>query len=466
MVRARANGHFLDFCIAIDPNYRVNWHLEEIAKELEKIEKGENEYKVLILMMPPRHGKSMTTSINFPAWYLGRNSKKRIITASYSGDLAVEFGGMTRNIFSLNAYKHIFNDVSLKSDEKSKARWLTNKGGSYTSVGIGGATTGRGADIFIIDDPIKNREEGDSEVIRNKHWGWFTSTAYTRLEPGGTVILILTRWHFDDLAGRILGNEELAKLTKVIKFPAIAEFDEVYRKTGEPLWPNRYDLMDLKQIKETIGPYDWASLYQQSPIASALQEFKEVWFRNRDFNEVLRLDTRNFLTIDTAMSKTDSADFTGFCENRVDRQNNWNFRAWRMRLNPKELIDMLFKLYEENGYEKIGIEETVYLDVLKPFLDDEMRKRGKFLPVESLKHNQIRKETRIRGLIPRYASGSVFHITGECRDLQEEQLVFPKGVHDDVLDAAAYQLQLAEENFDDYGGTVIEHTRDNINAGI
>lgn len=154
---------------------------------------------------------------------------------SYSAELALEFGSRTRQLVDSPPYQYIF-DLKLQADEKSKAKWKTSTGGSYISVGVGGAITGRGADFFIIDDPLKNREEADSEVIREKQWKWFTSTAYTRLEPGGKVILILTRWHLDDLAGRILANDEFKKMTKVIKFPAIATENEAHRQENEPLW--------------------------------------------------------------------------------------------------------------------------------------------------------------------------------------------------------------------------------------
>jgi phage terminase large subunit-like protein len=179
------------------------------------------------------------------------------------------------------------------------------------------------------------------------------------------------------------------------------------------------------------------------------QEFQPHYFKVRTQEEVARLNTRNFLTIDTAISQKAHADFTGFCDNSVDTQNFWNLKAWRMKLGPKELIDMLFTLQDRRHYEKIGIEKTIYLQAIKPFLDEEMRKRNKFLPIVELQHNQIQKETRIRGLLPRYESGSIFHIEGACRDLEEEALVFPQGVHDDVLDSTAYQLQIAEQGFYD-----------------
>lgn len=434
----------IDFSILTNPKYKPNFHHELIAKELEKAENNTAAWKILILMCPPRSGKSEEATINFPAWFLGRNPDKEVITASYSAELALDFGGKTREIIGSEEYHYIFGEVSLKSDEQSKAKWKTNKGGSYTSVGIGGPVTGRGADILIIDDPIKNSEEAESQLIRDKHWQWFITTAYTRLQPNGRVVLILTRWHLDDLAGRIMANKEFASRLKVISFPAIAEEDDQYRKKGEALWPQRYDLAELESIKRGIGTYAFGSLYQQSPIISENQEFKKEWIKHRSRQEIEKLDTRKYLTIDTAISKRDEADSTGITRNYVDRENKWNISTLTLKISPKELIDLMFTLYREDHYEKIGIEKGIYSMAIKPFLDDEMRKRNVFLPMVELLHQQTHKETRIRGLIPRYESGSIFHLQGECEELEDEMLMFPKGVHDDTLDSLAYQLQIAE----------------------
>jgi len=445
----QAGRHSLiDFSILTNRKYKPNWHHERIADELEKAEQGKVDWKILILMCPPRHGKSEEVSINFPAWLLGRKSDREIITASYSSELALDFGGKTRDLIRSEEYKLIFGSVALREDEQSKAKWKTNTGGSYISTGIGGALTGRGADWLIIDDPIKNREEAESKLIRDKHWNWFISTAYTRLQPNGKVVLILTRWHLDDLAGRIMANPEFATMIKIMSFPAIAEHDESNRKKGDVLWPSRYSLEDIESIKRAIGTYDFNALYQQHPILSENQEFKQNWFQEIEWDEVRKQNTRNFLTIDTAISKRDASDNTGVCKNYVNKENRWNLKAFRLRVNPKQLIDLLFQWQEQDNYEQIGIEETIYLDAIKPFLEDEQRKRNKFLPIVSLKHKQIAKEIRIRGLIPRYESHSINHIKGECADLEDEALTFPIGLHDDVLDATAYQNQIAEAPFE------------------
>lgn len=445
-VKIACQNKLIGFCVFTNKTYKPAWIHEEIAKQLERVENGE--VKRLMLFVPPRYGKSELGSINFPAWYLGKHPEKEIIVSSYSAELSQDFGYKTRNLVNTKEYQELFN-CRLRDDSQSKAKWLTQEGGGYTSVGVGGAITGRGADILLIDDPLKNREEAESQLIRDKIWNWYTSTAYTRLEKDARVILIMTRWHRDDLAGRLLeAQKDGGEKWEVVEFSAIAEKDEQYRKLGEPLWPEKYSLEALIIAQKTIGIYDWSALYQQHPIATENQEFKPHFFRDRTQEEVNRLNTRRFLTIDTAISKQASADYTGFCDNSVDTANFWNLKAWRLRVDPLELIDLLFTLHNNRRYEKIGIEKTIYLQTLKPFLDEEQRKRNKFLPIVELYHKYQQKELRIRGLLPRYESGSIYHIKGECRDLESELLNFPQAVNDDVSDATAYQLQIAKKPFE------------------
>ena len=200
-----------------------------------------------------------------------------------------------------------------------------------------------------------------------------------------------------------------------------------------------------------VGSYEWSSLYQQDPIDIESQEFKKEWFKHRNWGEVDKLNTRNFLTVDTAISQKASADFTGFIYNFVDDQNNWNLRAWKGKISPGFLINMLFEEWDKYKFEKIGIEKTIYTDSIKSFLDEEMRKRNKYLPIYELSHQNTKKEIRIRGLVPRYERGAIYHIEDTCRDLEEELMRFPKARHDDLSDALAYQLQIAEQPYPDDG---------------
>jgi len=437
--RELSRRRLIDFIKFNFPDYDVNWHHKIIAEKLEAVERGE--IKRLMITLPPRHGKSEICSIQFPAWFIGRNPDKSIIATSYSSELATDFGRQVRNLVDSDEYKHLF-ETRLAEDSTARGRWSTDKGGMYYAVGVGGSVTGRGADVLLIDDPIKNRQDADSPVIRNSVWSWYTSTARTRLSPTGSIVIINTRWHDADLSGMILASEN-KDLWDVVDFPAIATQDEQFRKEGEPLWGNRYTLENLLEIKKDIGSFEWASLYQQTPIDADSQEFKKDWFRPAKWEDVEKLNTSRYITVDTAVSQSDSADYTGVIRNYVDRENKWYIKADAYKINPTELIDLLFKLYEEDRPEKIGIEKTIYLQAIKPFIDEECRKRNKFLPIVELQHNQKSKETRIRGLIPRYESKSIFHIEGRCSALEEQLLRFPKGINDDVVDALAYQSQIA-----------------------
>jgi len=203
-----------------------------------------------MIFVPPRHGKSEIASVNFPAWFFGRNPKKSIIAVSYNGDLAISFGRKARNIVDSAEYKHLFPRVTLAEDSKAAGQWNTNQGGEYTAVGIGGGTTGRGADVFLIDDPVKDKQEAESFTIQDRNIGWYRAVARTRLTPQGAVVVIQTRWHDKDLAGQILEAEDD---WDIIGLPAIAEEEDDHRKTGEALWPQQYPLEELLKIKKELG---------------------------------------------------------------------------------------------------------------------------------------------------------------------------------------------------------------------
>lgn len=403
--------------------------------------------------MPPRHGKSDTATQKFPSWVLGKHPEWPFIVASYSQELATDFGQGTRDLMDSTNYKAVF-ETRLRPDTTAKAKWRTEEGGGYTAVGVGGAITGRGFKVGIVDDPFKNREEADSPVTRESVHKWWKSTFYTRQEGNTLIVLILTRWHDDDLAGRLLKEEiEAGKFAtednehdydkwEILEFKAIAEEDEEYRKKGEALWPKKFSVGKLNRTKRSLGGYEWSALYQQNPVDEENQEFKREWLQYKAWADVQVSTTRKFATIDSALSKGATSDFTGVTRNYVDENNDWNIKCQRYRVGPKALIDLIFTLHKE-GMETIGIEEGVYLSAIEPFMKDKMEEYQIFPNVVVLKHNQIMKETRIRGLIPRYENKKIFHIEDACVDLEEEYFRFPKSAHDDCLDSLAYQNQIA-----------------------
>jgi len=408
----------------------------ELAKELEMVETGETSR--LIITLPPRTGKSQQASVYFPAWFLGRHPDKEVMVCSYGLELAQGFGRQARSVVMGEEYQRLF-PLELDQASAASSRWNTVQGGGYYALGVGGPATGRGADLLVVDDFLKNREEAESRTVKDGIWSWWMSTAYTRLSPDGKVVIVATRWAQDDLIGRLLEQGEW----KIVKFPLIADADEPHRKKGELLWPSRFDRKRVDEIRKTLSTYEFSALYQCQPLSSEHQEFKATMFRR--VPEPAKGEYRNcYLSVDTAVSKADTADYTGYSLLFVTADNRWIVKAWRARHSPLELFDTVFGLYQTYRPERIGIEKTVYLQALKPFIDAEMRRRNVFLPIVELQHGGTAKETRIRGLLPRYESGSIWHVDGWHKELEDELLSFPRGLHDDVADSTAYLAQLAD----------------------
>lgn len=473
MVSQIAKKHLIEYSIATDAGYIDTWFHETLAAILEsalkKLEAGEDVR--IILECPPRHGKSEIATKKFTSWILGKHPDWPIAVASYSSDLATKFGQETRDIMNSERYQKIFK-TRLSKDSKAKGFWKTEEGGSYMAAGVGGAFTGTGFKVGIIDDPFKNREEADSKVVRDSRWDWYRSTFYTRQEGATAIIVIMTRWHMDDLVGRLLeeekkhreaGEENFDQWNR-IKFPAIATEDEDLRKKGEPLWKDKFPIEKLRKTQKALGPYEFSALYQAEPISSENQEFKQSWIKEIGWEKVQALNTRNFATIDPGGKELEN-DYTGVVRNYVDQQNNWNIKAMRVHFNAPEIINLIFQLHEE-GFEKIGIEETVFTKAVKPYFDLECRKRNKFPNIVELKHGGRNKEVRIRGIIPRYSSGSIYHIIGECADLEGEMFVFPKGSNDDTIDSLAYQNDIAEAPISDYAHVRARANRESRRASI
>lgn len=394
--------------------------------------------------MPPRHGKSQLASVYFPAWYLGKNPDKEIITASYSGELAKKFGGETRDLINEVNYKAIFN-LKLKEDSQAKDLWLTEEKGSYTSVGRGGTTTGRGADVLLIDDPIANREEAESKTVREAVWNWYTSTAYTRLEKNGAIIIIMTRWHTDDLVGRVLEKaKETGEIWTRISFPAIAEEDEEFRKKGEALWPAKKGLEELEAIR-SLNVYDWFALWQQRPVASETQEFKKEWFKYYQTEDLLTKDLYYYTMVDLAGDKeTSDNNVIVTVAKEKTKPEIYVVDVMAGHLDPGQVVDYLFQLKAKYGFRwvRCGIEAVAYQKSLMYWIREKQKTQGIYFDVVEMAARGS-KEVRIRGLIPMYKAGVIYHHASMI-DLEEELLVFPKGKHDDRIDALAYMQQVLQ----------------------
>jgi predicted phage terminase large subunit-like protein len=267
------------------PGYVFSKHNLMMAAALMKVESGE--IPRLILNIPPRHGKSMMTGEYFPAWYLGRNPDHHVIYATYSFERASDVGRKVRNQMIMPVHKQIFKGCNVSKDAAGQNRMTTDQGGYYYAVGTGGVVIGRGANLFIIDDPIKGREEADSETFRRKLIDWYRGVAYTRLMPQNAVIIIQTRWHFDDITGYAL--EEMSHENWVVlNLPAICEDenDPLRREIGEALWPSHYPRERLDVIKKTIGTREWNAQYQQHPLPSEGGMIDINWLKRYNTKEL------------------------------------------------------------------------------------------------------------------------------------------------------------------------------------
>lgn len=419
---ALARRSLLRFTEYTNPLYQRADHHELICSKLEAVERGEIDR--LMIFMPPRHGKSELASKRFPAWCLGRVPKRQIIAASYNSDLASDFGRNVRNLVAEREFGEVFSGVSLAPDSQAANRMNTNAGGTYVAAGVGTAITGRGADIALIDDPFKDREEADSERRRELVWAWYRSTLFTRLMPGAAIVLIQTRWHEDDLAGRLLeqdGRKEDGGEWEVLELPALQD--------GKALWPEWYPLEALERIKATIGPREWSALYQQQPQPDEGTFFKREWFSRWESLPSLRY----YGTSDYAVTDG-GGDYTVHTMWGVDAKGDvYRVEQWKGQTASDEWIERKLDLIAR--YKPLAWfgEGGVIQKAVEPMLRRRMRERRVHCRLEWLP-SVADKPTRARSFQAMAATGRV-HFEAEA-DLSEF-LVFPAGKHDDEVDTAS-----------------------------
>ena len=459
-LRFLTRKRLLPFVERFNPDYSAGWVHKDICRRLEQFSKDVVEKKSprLMLFMPPRHGKSTLASIAFPAWHLGRNPNHEFISCSYSGSLAMGFSRKVRQLLREPTYKTAFQ-TRLDPDSQSAEAWLTSDGGGYVAAGVGGGITGKGAHILLIDDPVKNREDAESQNNRDANWDWYTSTAYTRLAPGGGVLVILTRWHDDDLAGRLLkAASEGGDHWEVVKYPALAEEDEEFREAGEALHPERYDVEALQRIQKAVGPRDWTALYQQNPVADDGDYFTREMIRYYDPEDIDLDEMRYYAAWDLAIGKRDRNDYTvGMVIGVNEYDQLFVMDVVRGRFDGFELVEQILDLYETWRPSIIGIEKGHIEMALGPFLEKRVRERGLYEAYfKDLKTGRRDKEARARAIQGRMQQGMVFLprdalFTGP---LVAELLRFPNGVHDDQVDALAW-LGLMMTEFATYQAPVV-----------
>lgn len=332
--RRAARAGFAPFVLFTTPGYKMGWVHREICETLEQFLQDVRDKKSprLMISMPPRSGKSELVSRKFPAYAFGIDPDLQIIATSYAADMAQRFNRDVQRVIDNDLYHAAFPETSLSERKGSYIRTsdlfeIVGHEGSYRSCGVGGGITGMGADILIIDDPVKDRKSANSATVRQSIYEWYTSTAYTRLSPGGGVIVMCTRWHVDDLLGLLLKEEQNGgDKWKVINYPAIAEHDEPHRKAGEALHPERYPIESLLKIKGAVGSADWASLYQGRPTVLGGNIIKSGWFKR--YKQLPELKYR-LVDADTALKTKEANDFSVFGCGGLGKEGNLYITDWR-----------------------------------------------------------------------------------------------------------------------------------------
>lgn len=429
-----------------ETDYHAGWVHKDICQRLEKFSQDVVDQKAprLMLFMPPRHGKSLIASVNFPAWHLGNNPRHEVIACSYSASLAMKFSRKVRAQLRSKQYKETFPDTSLSKDTQAAEEWATTAGGGYVAAGVSGPITGKGAHVLIIDDPVKNRQDAESETKQEENIDWYTSTAYTRLAPGGGVLLILTRWHDADLAGKLLeaAKNDEGDEWEVVEYPAVALEDESFRSKGEALHPARYDTKALKRIEKALPPRDWWALYQQQPVCDEGDYFKRddiKLFNPEDVN----MDKMTFYQAwDLAIGEKEQNDYSVGITAGIGQDGTiYIVDVCRGRWDAMELVENILDFYDLWRPSIVGIERGHIEMAIGPFLDKRKAERGFHeMYLKELKTGRRDKEARARAIQGRIQQGKVRFPEKEefTGSLIAEMLRFPSGVHDDQVDALAW----------------------------
>lgn len=442
------------FILHMMPSYLMGWVHRELCVELDRFLQAviEGRSPRLMITMPPRHGKSELAGRMFPAYALGRFPDLSFIAASYSADLASRMNRDVQRIIDSDAYRLLFPGTALsgKGSRAASGAWVRNSDmfeivnhkGVYRSAGVGGGVTGMGADIAIIDDPFKDRASADSPTIRENIRDWYTSTLYTRLAPGGGVVIINTRWHTDDLSGRLLtaGTAGEGDRWRVVNFPAIAEHDELHRKAGEALHPERYPLEQLLKIRAAIGSRDWEALYQQHPTPDGGTIFRQEWLRRWEPEDIPNRFDALLMSWDMTFRDSDSSDYV---VGQVWGRHGARFFLLdqvRGRWGFTETVEQFTRLSEKwphaaRKYIEDRANGPAVIDTLKNRISG-------IIPVEP----DGSKTARAYAVTPLFEAGNVLlPPPGLCPwtdGLISELLQFPASAHDDQVDALTQALRM------------------------
>ena len=438
--RELSQDKFIKFVEKVWPTFISGRHHKIMADAFERVARGE--LKRLIINMPPRHTKSEFASYLLPAWFLGRFPHKKVIQTSHTAELAVGFGRKVRNLVDSEVYKEIFPSLNLQADSKAAGRWNTSKGGDYFAIGVGGAVTGKGADLLIIDDPHSEQEAALAQVnpeIYDKTYEWYTSGPRQRLQPGGAIVIVMTRWSQKDLTGQVLksaaqrGGEEW----KVIEFPAIMP-------SGSPLWPEFWSLEELEALKEELPASKWNAQYQQQPTSDVSAIVKREWWQiwEKDEPPYCEFIIQSW---DTAFLKSERADYSACTtwgvfyqdDDTGERQANIILlNAFKKRMEFPELKMRAYEEWKEWEPDSVIVEAKA---AGSPLIF-ELRQMG--IPVQDFvpsKGND--KIARLNAVADLFASRRVWVPNRNwAEELIEEVASFPSGDHDDMVDSMTQAL--------------------------
>ena len=438
--RKLAQTKFIEFVKQMWPVFISGKHHSKMASAFERVASGD--CKRLIINMPPRHTKSEFASYLLPAWFLGQFPHKKVIQTSHTAELAVGFGRKVRNLVDTEAYQNLFPELHLQSDSKAAGRWNTSKGGDYFAIGVGGAVTGKGADLLIIDDPHSEQEAALTETspeIYDKTYEWYTSGPRQRLQPGGAIVVVMTRWSLRDLTAKVLkssaqrGGDEW----EVIEFPAILP-------SGNALWPEFWALEELAALRSELPNAKWMAQYQQQPTSEQSAIVKREWWKTWEEDEPPSV---NFIVMswDTAFEKTNRSDYSAMTvwgifyaegEDGVERPNLILLNAFRDRMEFPTLKKVAIEKYDEWQPDSIIVEKKASGSPLIY----EMRAMG--IPVQEFtptKGND--KITRLNAVSDLFASGIVWAPRRSWAEaVIDEVASFPAGEHDDYVDSTSMAL--------------------------
>ena len=437
--REAAKDRFMSFAHHVYDDFIEGNHHRIIAEKLEAVARGE--LKRLIINMPPRHSKSELASYLMPAWFLGRNPKLKIIQATMNTELATRFGRKVRDLIADPLYKEIFPHTDLKADSQAAGRWETSKKGEYFAAGVGAAMTGRGADLLIIDDP-HSEQDALSSTAYDHTYEWYTSGPRQRLQPGGAIIIVQTRWSKKDLTGRLLNEQmkdTMADQWDLIEFPAILP-------SGNPVWPEFWKKEELLGVKASLSPTKWNAQWQQNPTSEETAMVKRDWWQRWTKEKIPRLKYV-LQSYDTAFSKKETADYTAittwgvFDPEEDNTEHIVLLDAQKGRYNFPELKELASEQYEYWEPDMVLIEAKASG---QPLADELLRINIPVLtysPGRAKGRGGVDKVTRMHMVAPLFEAGRVWAPDKPFSDdVIEEVASFPNGDYDDYCDSMTMAL--------------------------